>query len=101
MWSLAGRALWWLRLVLALVGRLLIVVPTGDDGQIGIVNRIHQAMGVINAARPKAAQVAHQRLKFADTLERVTPGGVDKGMDALEGLFVLSVPILVGGPCQV
>lgn len=35
---------------LALVAGLLVVVPAGNHGQIGVVNRVHQAVRVINTA---------------------------------------------------
>lgn len=79
---------------------LLIVIPARNDGDVCVFHRVHQAVHLVDTTRPKPTQVAQQRLRFADALEWVTPGCINQGVDALQGFFVLSVPILVIGPSR-
>ena len=72
--------------------------PTTNHRDVNIIYRIDQAIDIINAARPIACQVAHQRLGFADTFKGFAVSSVYQAVDALQSFFVLRLPIHIGGP---
>jgi hypothetical protein len=45
---------------------LFVVVPTGDDGCLAGLGRVHQAVFVVDAARPESGQVVPEDLRLSD-----------------------------------
>jgi len=70
--------------------------PTGDDDEFAVIGPIHQAVLVVDAARPVPGEVAAKGLRFANALERAAGGGFDQQVDALQGLLVFRLPVEVG-----
>ena len=71
------------------------MVTTGDHHQGLVVGAVDQPVGVVDAARPEAAEVFFQGLGFAYALEGVAQAILEQGIDALEGLAVLALPVFV------
>ncbi len=74
---------------------LLIVVTTGDHHQGLVVGAVHQPVVVVDAARPEAGKVFLQGFGFAYALKGVAEAILEQGIDALEGLAVLALPVFV------
>src|SRR5665647_2505167 len=74
--------------------RSVVVIAACDDDQIVPIDPIDQAVGFINAPRPKAREVFFERFRLADTLERFPQAVLDQVVDPLQGLAILSLPIL-------
>ena len=50
----------------------MVVLRTGNHGQFVIIRGIDQPVNIVDAPRPVARQIAHQRLGLVNTIERVT-----------------------------
>lgn len=74
------------------------MVAARDDGQVFVVHRIDQPVGVVDAARPESGKVFAQRLGFADSGEWRAKRIGQEGIDALQGLAILRLPIEIIGP---
>lgn len=76
-----------------------VVVPRLQDGHVLVIRDIDKAVCVINATGPGARQGVLEQLWFPDPLERVVPEDIfNKGVDALECLPVLRLPVQVVFP---
>ena len=71
------------------------MVATGDHDQGLVIDAVNQAVSVVDAARPKAREVFLEGFGLANALERVTQAVLEQGVDALEGLLILPLPVFV------
>lgn len=65
-------------------GSAVLMKTTGDDDQLGVGRSVDQAMGVVDATRPVARQIAAQGLGLADPGERLASGVRDQGIDPFQ-----------------
>src|SRR5690606_33284403 len=75
-----------------------VVIAAGDDSDRRIVHCIHQAVGIVDTARPEPRKVFLQWFRLADTLERRAPHIIDELVDPLQRLSVLALPVDVIAP---
>lgn len=71
---------------------------TGDDDQLGVGRAVDQTMGVVDATRSVARQIAAQGLGLADPGERLASGVRNQGIDPFQRFSVLMLPIEVSIP---
>lgn len=78
------------------------MVPRLKDCHEVVIRNIDESVGVVDAAGPGARQYMFEWFRFPDSLKGVIPEDVlDKRIDALEGLPVLSLPVqVVFPPCS-
>lgn len=71
------------------------MIATRNDYQRTGIDRVDQAVGLINASRPKSSQVFSQWLWFANPFKGRPHGIEDQLVYPLKRLFVLTLPIYV------
>jgi hypothetical protein len=69
------------------------VIPAGQDHKKLAIQSVHQAMFLIDAARPAAGQVFPQGLGFADASKGIPQAGLDQQVDAPQLSSVLALPV--------
>ncbi|CRI66133.1 hypothetical protein THIOKS12640024 [Thiocapsa sp. KS1] len=79
-------------------GSAVVMKTTGDDDQLGVGRAVDQAMGVVDATRPVARQIAAQGLRLAGPGERLASGVRDQTIDSFERFSVLLLPVKVSIP---
>ena len=79
----------------------LIVIPAGNDSDLILLNRINQAVCIVNSPRPETCQVLFQRFRFADALKGTALRIKYQLVDAFERFFILALPVhVVSELCQ-
>jgi len=71
------------------------MIAAGNDGQRAFVHGVNQAVAVVDAARPESCQIGLECFGFADTGKGRAQGIFDEQVDALQGLFILCLPVKV------
>ena len=69
------------------------VISAGQDHKKLTIQPVHQAMFLIDAARPAAGQVVPQGLGFADASEGIAQASLDQQVDAPQLSSVLALPV--------
>ena len=78
--------------------RTRIMKSAGNDDQISISYKIHQAMRFIDAPRPVPGQITTQWLWLTDTCERITCSCSNQQIQVLECFLILRMPVLIRLP---
>ena len=71
----------------------LLVIPTRNDRQLIVINRVNQPITLVDSTRPEAGQIFFQWLGFTNPFKGFCPGVFDQSIDSLERLFVLGLPV--------
>ncbi|GEM_PF-6511243 len=59
------------------LGDLIVVEPTRQDSDLGLMNLVYKTMLVVDAPRPTTGQFMFERLWFSNADERVAMGFLD------------------------
>ena len=69
------------------------MMPALGDQQTLFARAVNEAMLRIDASRPPAPQLAAQRLRFTDALERPAAGVLDEQIDPRQDLSISRLPV--------
>ena len=73
-----------------------VVVASLQDDHAGVVDQVHETVRFVDATRPGSGQRMFQRLRLADSIERIVTQDVfDQKVDPLERSPVLALPVEV------
>lgn len=70
----------------------VIVSLTGSDNDIVPFLLVYNPVSFVNPPAPPATEVLFQRLRFADSINRIPLDILYQGIQPLEGLFVFRLP---------